>query len=107
MQRSRSFAHLCTPSRCRHDSCFPLFSDGWRRSEMRRAGVVVLLLLPFLGCDPGAEDTRSVEAASLTPQQEHGKNIWLNSTFGGEQFLSVILPKPPFDIQLGFDAVLA
>lgn len=74
---------------------------------MRRAGVLVLLVSPFLGCDPGAEDTPSVEVPSLTPQQEHGKQIWLNSTFGGEQFFSLILPQPPFDIQLGFDAVLA
>ena len=38
---------------------------------------------------------------------ERGRDVWFNSTFGGEQFFSRILPRPPFNLPLGFDLVLA
>ncbi|HEX8873501.1 MAG TPA: cytochrome C [Nitrosospira sp.] len=35
-----------------------------------------------------------------------GRDIWFNRTFGGEQFFSLILPNPPFNLQFGFDQML-
>lgn len=35
-----------------------------------------------------------------------GRDIWFNSTFGGERFFSLILPNPPFSLPLGFDQLL-
>lgn len=35
-----------------------------------------------------------------------GRNIWFNSTFGGERFFSLILPNAPFNFQIGFDHML-
>ena len=41
-----------------------------------------------------------------TPQLQHGQNVWLKATFGGEQFFSLILPQPPFNLMLGIGNVL-
>lgn len=35
-----------------------------------------------------------------------GRDIWFESTFGGETFFSLILPGSPFNLPLGFDAIL-
>lgn len=74
---------------------------------MKWAAVLMSSLSPLLGCDLDEHEARSVAISSLTPQQEHGKEVWLNSTFGGETYFSLILPAAPFDLRLGFDAVLA
>ncbi|HEX8791316.1 MAG TPA: hypothetical protein VF765_10240 [Polyangiaceae bacterium] len=37
---------------------------------------------------------------------QHGQNVWLKATFGGEIFFSLILPQPPFDLTLGIGNVL-
>lgn len=31
----------------------------------------------------------------LTSAERHGRDIWFQSTFGGEKFFSFILPSPP------------
>ncbi|NVB85484.1 MAG: cytochrome c [Kofleriaceae bacterium] len=49
--------------------------------------------------------TSTVEQA-LTPQEQHGRDIWLKSTFGGEKFFSLVLPDPPFNLTLGLDLAL-
>ena len=59
------------------------------------------------GCsvdDPGAVTT-STTSSALTPIQ-HGRDVWFKSTFGGEKFFSLILPAPPFNLQLGLDVAL-
>ena len=43
---------------------------------------------------------------ALTPQQQHGRDIWFNSTFGGEKFFSLILPQPPFNLPIGIAQLL-
>ncbi|WP_052808386.1 hypothetical protein [Methyloterricola oryzae] len=43
----------------------------------------------------------------LTPAERHGRDVWFKSTFGGEKFFSLILPKAPFNLPLGFDELLA
>lgn len=35
-----------------------------------------------------------------------GRDVWFKSTFGGERFFSLILPNPPFSLQIGFDQML-
>lgn len=37
---------------------------------------------------------------------EEGRDIWFNSTFGGERFFSLILPNPPFSLRIAFDQML-
>jgi hypothetical protein len=46
------------------------------------------------------------DTQQLTAQQLHGRSVWLNSTFGGEKFFSLILPGPPFNLPIGLDAAL-
>ncbi len=41
-----------------------------------------------------------------TATLQHGQNVWLKATFGGEIFFSLILPQPPFDLTLGIGNVL-
>jgi mono/diheme cytochrome c family protein len=66
----------------------------------------LLSCLLIAGCggfiDEGAGDT----TAALTPALAHGKDVWFNSTFGGEKFFSLIAPNAPFNLHLGFDLVL-
>lgn len=40
------------------------------------------------------------------PDWRRGRDIWFKGTFGGEKFFSLILPGPPFNLQLGFDTML-
>jgi mono/diheme cytochrome c family protein len=59
----------------------------------------------FAGCGvdaPGPAETTT----SQLDQIQHGRDIWLTSTFGGEKFFSVILPGPPFNLTLGLDLAL-
>jgi hypothetical protein len=57
------------------------------------------------GCGGSVVTPSSIDSA-LTPSQQAGRDTWFNSTFGGEKFFSLILPAAPFNLQLGFDAVL-
>jgi len=65
----------------------------------------------------GASEPASTSSAAIVPspvplpipptaQLQHGQNVWLKATFGGEQFFSLILPRPPFDLRLGIGNVL-
>jgi mono/diheme cytochrome c family protein len=65
---------------------------------------VVLLAVP--ACGGQIVDDQATESAALTPALTHGRDVWFNSTFGGEKFFSLILPAPPFNLQLGLDQVL-
>src|SRR5262245_42323953 len=42
----------------------------------------------------------------LTAAQLHGRDVWFNSTFGGEKFFTLILPNAPFNLPIGLDLVL-
>jgi hypothetical protein len=42
----------------------------------------------------------------LSVVEQHGRDVWFKRTFGGEKFFSLVLPAPPFNLQLGLDAVL-
>ncbi len=67
---------------------------------------VLALILFTAGCTAeGALETGQTTAA-LTPQLQHGKDVWFTSTFGGEKFFSLILPNAPFNLSLGLDAAL-
>jgi hypothetical protein len=44
------------------------------------------------GCARVTPSQQQLTPAQLTPQQRHGKDVWLNSTFGGEKFFSLVLP---------------
>ncbi len=68
---------------------------------------LLLSLSSTVGCNLGRQEVPSVARPSLIQQQDHGKDVWLNSTFGGEKYFSLILPAAPFDLQVGFDTVLA
>jgi hypothetical protein len=69
-------------------------------------------------CSSGeANEKTSAGSAPLTPspvplpvpttaQLQHGQNVWLKATFGGEVFFSLILPGPPFNLRLGIGNVL-
>jgi hypothetical protein len=69
-------------------------------------------------CSDGESDDKAASVAAAlvpspvpvpvptTPQLQHGQNVWLKATFGGEIFFSIILPQPPFDLTLGIGDVL-
>ncbi len=67
---------------------------------------VLALLLFTASCASEGEVDTSESTAALTPQIQHGKDVWFTSTFGGEKFFSLILPNPPFNLALGLDAAL-
>jgi mono/diheme cytochrome c family protein len=69
---------------------------------------VIIASVSGVGCAGSVDSTVDGERAiaSLTPQQQAGHDTWFKSTFGGEKFFSLILPAPPFNLQLGFDAIL-
>ena len=50
---------------------------------------------------------RGSEGRNAAAQIADGRNTWLTSTFGGEQFFSLVLPSAPFSLPLGFLQVLA
>src|SRR4051812_10585357 len=76
----------------------------------RRMRNVVLFTLGLVlsGCGGPGDGPVSVGASrgALTPREQRGRDIWFQSTFGGERFFSLILPGPPFGLALGLDAVL-
>jgi hypothetical protein len=65
----------------------------------------VLAILFVAACGVDAVQTGEADQA-LTPQLQHGKDVWFKSTFGGEKFFSPILPAPPFNLALGIDSAL-
>jgi mono/diheme cytochrome c family protein len=70
-----------------------------------RTGVCTLIVLAA-GCAAEQQENTAETTAALTPQLQHGKDVWFNSTFGGEKFFSLILPNPPFNLPLGIDVAL-
>jgi mono/diheme cytochrome c family protein len=68
-----------------------------------------ILCVPLLGCGvasrPAALPPHAVRM-QLSPQAEHGRDVWFRSTFGGEKFFSLVLPSAPFQLPIGFDAML-
>src|ERR1700712_2850878 len=77
--------------------------DFTRETEMRARVLGLILLAPLAAC--GLDETSETTQA-LTPQLQHGHDVWFNSTFGGEQFFSEILPAPPFNLALGIDSAI-
>lgn len=74
---------------------------------MRNTLFASLLLLTAAGCSAEeAEDDLGISEQQLSPTLQHGKDVWFNSTFGGEKFFSLILPNAPFNLSLGLDAAL-
>jgi len=71
---------------------------------MRARVLGLILLAPLTAC--GVDDSTSETTQALSPQLQHGHDVWFNSTFGGEQFFSEILPAPPFNLQLGIDSAI-
>ena len=69
-------------------------------------GIAVLAGCAFDAAGTDATGTASREVAQLTPSQQHGRDVWMTSTFGGEAFFSEILPAAPFDLPLGLDVAL-
>lgn len=49
---------------------------------------------------------RSARQAELGSAEQRGRRTWFESTFGGEKLFSLLLPRAPFDLQLGIDAML-
>jgi mono/diheme cytochrome c family protein len=66
-------------------------------------GLNLGLLVLVAGC---AGDGIAENTSALSPELKHGRDVWFNSTFGGEKFFSVILPGPPFNLTLGLDVAL-
>lgn len=75
---------------------------------MRTSGLVLAVFLGACGGEIIDDDLVVGEGqpAALTPAQTHGKDVWFKSTFGGEKFFTLIAPNPPFNLHLGFDALL-
>jgi hypothetical protein len=75
---------------------------------MRTARLMILAAWTLGGCsgqaDVGENDSTS---SALSASEQHGHDVWFKSTFGGEKFFSLILPAAPFNLSVGFDAVLA
>lgn len=69
--------------------------------QTRKLAIILLVA----GCATEPVETGETTAA-LTPQLQHGKDVWFTSTFGGEKFFSLILPNAPFNLSLGLDAAL-
>lgn len=42
----------------------------------------------------------------LSTSERRGRAVWFKSTFGGEKFFSLMLPRPPFNLRLGFEQLL-
>jgi len=71
---------------------------------MRARVLGLILLAPLAAC--GVDESTGETTQALTPQLQHGHDVWFNSTFGGEKFFSEILPAPPFNLQLGIDSAI-
>src|SRR5690349_13898309 len=77
----------------------------WR---FRLAGITAIVLGVTAGC-PGRsrpDGPRRTDSTPLTRAELEGRETWFKATFGGQKMFSLILPHPPFDLTIGFDAVL-
>ena len=70
------------------------------------AVMMVMATLPACGGGQVVADGTGATTSALSPQLSHGRDVWFNSTFGGEKFFSLILPNAPFNLKLGFGAML-
>lgn len=53
------------------------------------------------------EDSSQSKTKKPTKKQiEHGRDLWIKETFGGEKFFSLVMPLPPFQLVLGLDVML-
>ena len=70
--------------------------------------MAVLTIVWAAGCagQAGGDGTSETTSTALTPGEQEGRDTWVKASFGGEKFFSLILPGPPFNLQLGFDAIL-
>src|SRR5579883_1488524 len=101
----------------RKGACMRLFSG--------RALRVFILATSFISTAAGAaacgsgssNEATASDRSALVPSPvpvpvpptaalQHGQNVWLKATFGGEIFFSLILPRPPFDLTLGIGDVV-
>ena len=73
------------------------------RSVLR---ALLTMAVVSLGLAQAATVARHPFGDPFTPQARHGREVWFNSTFGGEKLFSLILPEPPFQLPLGFDQLL-
>lgn len=74
-----------------------------------------LALVCFSGCAGDIAESQPERSPSrhtahstheLMTAESRGRELWLKATFGGERFFSLLLPLPPFELALGFDAIL-
>src|SRR5262249_14511947 len=91
--------------------CIPYCHQHNSEAVMRHVLRTLTCLTLLAGC--GAEGSvgqggnpTAAGAQQLTAQQQHGKDVWFNSTFGGEKFFSLILARPPFNLPIGLDTAL-
>ena len=73
---------------------------------MRTLIAVVATMVTSACLEVSDEADLSTTEQALTPAEQHGREVWLTSTFGGERFFSLILPQPPFNLAIGFDLAL-
>src|SRR2546423_969558 len=102
---------MLTPTRGRRD--FIVGDFAFLRSKeaaMRKASLMAALaMMAAAGCagQAGTDDgTSATTSAALSPGEQAGRDTWFKSTFGGQHFFTQILPGPPFNLTLGFDAIL-
>lgn len=55
--------------------------------------------------DPACQATQT-SSTPLSPAERDGRETWFKATFGGQKMFGLVLPRPPFNLTLGFDAVL-
>ena len=77
---------------------------------MRTASLMLAMaMVAAAGCagQAGTDDgTSATTSAALSPGEQAGRDTWFKSTFGGQHFFTQILPQAPFNLELGFDAIL-
>ena len=75
---------------------------------MRKASLIAALMAVRRGVRGRRDGRRHVgdDLRGVSPDELAGRDTWFKSTFGGEKFFSQILPGPPFNLPLGFDAML-
>jgi mono/diheme cytochrome c family protein len=56
------------------------------------------------GCAGSGEPPSTT--TSLDATQTYGRDVWLNASFGGQFFFSLIAPNAPINLPLGFDSAL-
>ncbi len=75
---------------------------------MKRVIRVLACSTMLWGCGQGEVGDTSATGNTqqkLTAQEQHGRDVWLKSTFGGEKFFTLVAPQL-MGFHLGFDAML-